>query len=127
MSLFAGAFNTEIFRAGIEAVPKTTLEAAESLGYTRFGSYVYVVLPLAFRVSLPALNNNLVTMIKGTTMAYAIGVPELLTASVTIWTSAINIPEMMNVLMITFLALVSIIVLIMHWCERRLKIPGYNR
>jgi ABC-type arginine/histidine transport system permease subunit len=39
------------------------------------------VLPLAFRISLPALNNNLVTLVKGTTVAYAIGVPELMTAS----------------------------------------------
>jgi polar amino acid transport system permease protein len=127
MSLFAGAFNTEIFRAGIEAVPRATVEAAEALGYTRLKIYIHVVLPLAFRISLPALNNNLVTMVKGTTLAYAIGVPELLTASVTIWTSAINVPEMMNVLMVTFLALVAIIAAILHWCERRLHIPGYNR
>src|SRR2546430_3937391 len=59
LSFYAGAFNVEIFRAGIEAVPRETLEAAESLGYSRLKAYAYVILPLAFRISLPALNNNL--------------------------------------------------------------------
>ena len=55
LSFFAGAFNVEIFRAGIEAVPEsTTVEAAESLGMNRLQTYIYVVMPLAFRVSLPA-------------------------------------------------------------------------
>ena len=39
LSLFAAAFNVEIFRSGIEAVPRTTIEAAEALGYTRFKAY----------------------------------------------------------------------------------------
>ncbi|MBE7198064.1 MAG: ABC transporter permease subunit, partial [Parafilimonas terrae] len=72
LSLFAGAFNVEIFRSGIEAVPKTTLEAAEALGYTRLKAYRHIVLPLALRVCLPALNNNLINLLKTTTLAYAI-------------------------------------------------------
>jgi polar amino acid transport system permease protein len=85
LSFFAGAFNVEIFRAGIEAVPKSTVEAAESLGYTRLQIYRYVVLPLAYRVCLPALNNNLVNLVKTTTVAYAIAVPETLYVSNQIW------------------------------------------
>ena len=50
LSFFAGAFNVEIFRAGIEAVPESTQEAAASLGFTRLQAYTEVVLPLAFRV-----------------------------------------------------------------------------
>ena len=78
LSFFAGAFNIEIFRAGIEAVPDSTQEAAEALGMNRLQIYIYIVLPLAFRVSLPALNNNLVNLVKTTTQALAIAVPELL-------------------------------------------------
>lgn len=127
MSLFAGAFNTEIFRAGIEAVPKATVEAAEALGYSPFKAYIHVVLPLALRISLPALNNNLVTLVKGTTVAYAIGVPELLTASSTIWGASVNIPEMMSVLLVTFLAIVGGLVFLLHRLEQALRIPGYSR
>src|SRR3984893_4656949 len=54
LSLYAGSFNIEIFRAGIEAVPKETVEAAEALGYSRLKAYAHVILPLAFRICLPA-------------------------------------------------------------------------
>jgi polar amino acid transport system permease protein len=126
LSFFAGAFNVEIFRAGIEAVPRETLEAAESLGYSRLKAYVYVILPLAFRISLPALNNNLVNLIKTTTIAYAIAVPEMLYVANQIWSDESNVPEMMNVLLIVYVALVGILVWIMGRWERALRIPGYT-
>ena len=84
LSFFAGAFNVEIFRAGIEAVPESTREAASSLGFSRAQTFRYIVFPLAVRVSLPALNNNLVNLVK-TTTRFGIAVPELLYQSVTIW------------------------------------------
>jgi polar amino acid transport system permease protein len=125
LSFWAGAFNVEIFRAGIEAVPRETLEAAESLGYSRLKAYVYVILPLAFRISLPALNNNLVNLIKTTTIAYAIAVPEMLYVSNQIWSDELNVPEMMNVLLLIYVGLVGILVLFMGRLERSLRIPGY--
>jgi polar amino acid transport system permease protein len=125
LSFWAGAFNIEIFRAGIEAVPRETLEAAESLGYSRLKAYVYVILPLAFRITLPALNNNLVNLIKTTTIAYAIAVPEMLYVSNQIWSDELNVPEMMNVLLLIYVGLVGVLVLIMDRLERSLRIPGY--
>ena len=126
LSLYAGAFNIEIFRSGIEAVPRTTIEAAESLGYTRLKAYVHILLPLAFRISLPALNNNLVNLIKTTTIAYAIAVPEMLYVSAQIWSDEINVPEMMNVLLIVYVALVGLLVGVMGRWERAMRIPGYS-
>src|SRR6476646_98099 len=126
LSFYAGAFNVEIFRAGIEAVPRETLEAAESLGYSRLKAYVYVILPLAFRISLPALNNNLVNLVKTTTIAYAIAVPEMLYVANQIWSDESNVPEMMNVLLITYVSLVGILVWVMGRWERALRIPGYS-
>jgi len=126
LALFAGAFNVEIFRSGIEAVPRATVEAAESLGYSRFGAYRHVVLPLAFRVCLPALNNNLVNLVKTTTLAYAIGVPEMLYVANQIWSDALNVTEMMNVLLVLYIALVSLLVWTMRRWERSLRMPGYG-
>ena len=125
LSFYAGAFNVEIFRAGIEAVPRETMEAAESLGYSRLKAYVYVILPLAFRISLPALNNNLVNLIKTTTIAYAIAVPEMLYVANQIWSDESNVPEMMNVLLIVYVSLVGLLVWVMGRWERALHIPGY--
>ncbi len=125
-SLFAGAFNVEIFRSGIEAVPKSTIEAAESLGYTRAKAYLYIIMPLAFRVCLPALGNNLVNLVKTTTLAYAIGVPELLYAAAQIWSEVLNVREMMWVLLFTYIIIVAVLVFVMHRWERALRIPGYS-
>lgn len=125
-SLFAGAFNVEIFRSGIEAVPQSTVEAAESLGYTRTKSYVHVIVPLAFRICLPALGNNLVNLVKTTTLAYAIGVPELLYAAAQIWSEVLNVREMMWVLLVTYIAIVAVLVFVMQRWERALRIPGYS-
>ncbi|MFQ5784771.1 MAG: amino acid ABC transporter permease [Alphaproteobacteria bacterium] len=126
LSFFAGAFNVEIFRSGIEAVPTATREAAEALGYTRLKAYVYVIFPLAFRVCLPALNNNLVNLLKTTTLAYAIAVPEMMYTANQIWSDNVNVPEMMLVLFLYYITLVGILVWGMHKWERRMRIPGYG-
>ena len=125
-SLFAGAFNVEIFRSGMQAVPSTMVEAAEALGYSRAGRFRHVVMPLALRVCLPALNNNLVNLLKTTTLASAIGVPELLYAASQIWSESMNVREMMNLLLVSYLVLVGVLVFIMHRLERALRIPGYG-
>ena len=125
LSLYAGAFNIEIFRAGIEAVPTETVEAAEALGYSRLRAYIHIILPLAFRISLPALNNNLVNLVKTTTLAYAIGVPDLLYAASQIWSEVLNVREMMNVLLVIYVSLVGALVYVMGRWERAMRIPGY--
>ncbi|NDP42082.1 MAG: amino acid ABC transporter permease [Aromatoleum sp.] len=126
LSFFAGAFNVEIFRSGIEAVPGATIEAAESLGFSRLRTYLLIVLPLAFRISMPALNNNLVNLVKTTTLAYAIAVPELLYVSSQIWSDELNVPEMMNALLISYFTLVGFLVYAMHRWERAIRVPGFG-
>ena len=127
LGFFAGAFNTEIFRSGIEAVPQSTVEAASALGYTRLQSYIYVIFPLAFRVCLPALNNNLVNLLKTTTLAYGIAVPEMMYTANQIWSDNVNVPEMMIVLFIFYVGLVAVLVWAMHRWEMCMRIPGYGR
>ncbi len=126
LSLFAGALNVEIFRAGVEAVPRSTVEAAEALGYTRLQIYRDIVLPLAIRISLPALGTNLVNLVKTTTLAYAIAVPELLYISAQIWSEDLNVREMMNVLLVSYVSLVAILVWVLHRWEKAMRIPGYG-
>ncbi len=127
LSFFAGAFNIEIFRAGMEAVPFSTREAAESLGMTRLQTYTNVVFPLTLRISMPALSANLINLVKTTNQAFAIAVPELLYQSVSIWNdypSAQN-PTML-LLMVCYLGLVGLLSLGMGRWEHKLRIPGYG-
>ena len=127
LSFFAGAFNVEIFRAGIEAIPESTREAAESLGMSRLQIYGYVVFPLAFRVSLPALNNNLVNLVKTTTQAIVIAVPELLYQLVSIYNDYSTSQNACMLLMfVVYITLVGVLVFGMTRWERALRIPGYG-
>ena len=125
-SLLAGAFNVEIFRSGVEAVPPTMVEAAEGLGFSKLQTYRYVLAPLGLRICLPALTNNLVNLVKTTTLAYAIGVPELLYAASQIWSEVMNVREMMYLLLAVYIALIAILVWVMERWERALRMPGYT-
>ncbi|MGD9769866.1 MAG: amino acid ABC transporter permease [Pseudolabrys sp.] len=126
LSVYYGSFNIENFRAGIESVPRTMVQAAEALGYRKGQIYLYVILPLAFRFSLPALGNTLVSLVKATSLAYAIAVPEVLYVSSEIWSDQLNVPEMMVTIMVFYVTLVSIMVYAIHRFEKRLRIPGYS-
>ena len=127
LTLLETAFAAEIYRAGIEAVPKAMVEAAASLGYSRWQIYRLIMLPLALRATMPAMTNNLVNLVKTTTLAYAIAVPELVYMSAQIWSEQVNVPEMMVVLLICYVAIVGLINQGMQWLENRLRVPGFGQ
>jgi polar amino acid transport system permease protein len=72
-----GAYEAEIFRAGIEAISKGQMEAARSLGMSYFQSMRYVVLPQAVRIVLPPLGNDFISMLKDTSLVSALAIREL--------------------------------------------------
>lgn len=113
-----------IFRTGIDAVPRDLRDSAAALGYGPLQAYVRIILPLALRNCLAALNANLVNIVKATGLASAIAVPELLYVTNQIWPEEGNTVEMMNVLLVIFFLLVSVLVYGMHRLEKRLRIPG---
>jgi len=81
LSLNVGAYNAEVIRSGINAVPTGQVEAARSLGLSLVYTFWDIVLPQAVRISLPPLANNMVALLKDSSMAYTIGVVELLMIS----------------------------------------------
>jgi His/Glu/Gln/Arg/opine family amino acid ABC transporter permease subunit len=77
MGLNSGAYISQVVRAGINAVSKGQVEAAHALGLSSFKTLRFVVLPQAFQAALPALGNEVVTLIKDSSLASIIGVMEL--------------------------------------------------
>jgi len=73
LAIVAGAYMAETIRAGIEAVPRGQMEAARSLGMGYGRSMVSIVIPQAFRVILPPLTNELVLLIKDTSLLFVLG------------------------------------------------------
>jgi polar amino acid transport system permease protein len=72
------AYFAEIFRGGLLAVDKGQYEAAQVLGLSRWQTTTRIVLPQMFRVALPAVSNESITLVKDTALLYAVAVPELL-------------------------------------------------
>lgn len=77
LSVYASAYEAEIVRAGIMAVPKGQLEAAISTGMSRYKALRHVVLPQAFRIMIPSFVSFFVSLFKDTSTTYIIGVIEL--------------------------------------------------
>ena len=77
LSLNAGAYLSEIFRGGINAVPKGQMEAARSLGFSYRKSMIKIVLPQAFKIALPSMVNQFIITIKDTSILSVIGLAEL--------------------------------------------------
>ena len=126
ISLHKGAFHAEALRAGIEAVPAVTLEAANSLAFSSRQLLWNVQLPLAVRFALPSLINNLIDLVKMTAVASAIAVGDITYASIMIWTQSDNVLELM-ILLLAFFGLLSFVVnCVGRALEAKLRMPGYG-
>ncbi|WP_298008278.1 amino acid ABC transporter permease [uncultured Aquabacterium sp.] len=77
LALNIGAYNAEAIRSGLQAVPKGQTEAARSLGMSAWHTFLDIVFPQAMKISLPSLVNNIVSLLKDSSLAYTIGVVEL--------------------------------------------------
>ncbi|MEY3307448.1 MAG: hypothetical protein RLZZ413_1486 [Pseudomonadota bacterium] len=78
LSLVSAAYTAEIFRAGIEAVPKGQFEASSALGLSYRHMMVDVILPQAIRIVIPPLTNNCINVMKDTALASVVAMPDLL-------------------------------------------------
>ena len=71
------AYFAEIYRSGLQSIPRGQYEAAEVLGYSRMQTFFYIVLPQVVKRILPAMGNEIITLVKDTSLAFAIGVAEM--------------------------------------------------
>lgn len=71
------AYFAEIYRSGIQSIPRGQYEAVEVLGYSRLQTFMKIVLPQVIKRILPAMGNEIITLVKDTSLAFAIGVAEM--------------------------------------------------
>ena len=122
LALYAGAYLTEVFRAGIEAVGKGRIEAARAIGMTRLQVVQHVTLPLMIRVALPALGNTFISLFKDTSVASAIAVPELTYAAIRINVNTWRVIEVYLMVGLLYLAACYVIAALLRRIERRIAI-----
>jgi His/Glu/Gln/Arg/opine family amino acid ABC transporter permease subunit len=121
LSLYSGAYMTEIFRAGILAVGHGQVEAGQALGLTGFQISRAVVLPQALRVVLPSLGNQFISLIKDSSLAVAISVRELTYAAVRINDISWRIVEVYSVIAAMYLAVTYAVAVGLRGLETALR------
>jgi His/Glu/Gln/Arg/opine family amino acid ABC transporter permease subunit len=123
VTIWGGAFNTENFRAGFEAVPVRLREAGSALGFTRLQTFFNVTLPIGGRIALPSSINTYISVLKNTSLLLAIGYPELTTVAYNIQALTFKTFEMFAVLAVAYLTIVWTLSALIRLVESRLALP----
>lgn len=122
----SGAYVAEIFRGGIQSIDKGQMEAARSLGMTWWQAMRHVILPQAFKVSVPPLGNEFIALLKDSSLVSVLAVEELMCTGRLIIGRIPRIAEVWFSVAIIYLVLTSTISVFVNYTERRLQ-TGDNR
>jgi len=123
LSLFYAAFIAEVFRAGIQSVPRTQAEAGRSIGLSERQITRKIVLPQAVRNMLPALGNDLISLMKDTSLVSVLAVREITQMARLYYGVSFAIRESFFVLVVLYVSLTLSLSLLLRWYERRIVIP----
>ena len=118
--LYAAAYNAEIFRAGLEAVPRGQHEAALSCGLSPAQTVRFVIVPQALRIAFPALGNNLVSLVKNSSLVSTIGMVELMFVANDISFNNFRTFEIYGSTAVLYVILVLALTRLLHAAETRM-------
>jgi polar amino acid transport system permease protein len=121
--VWGGAFNSENFRAGFEAVPARYREAGLALGFNRIGTFLHVTLPIGGRIALPPSINTYISILKNTSLLYAMSYSEFTFTSLQIQALTLQTIETFTVLGAVYLTLVWSLSGVIRFVEGRLALP----
>ncbi|AWN22420.1 nickel transporter [Deinococcus irradiatisoli] len=119
LGLYSSAYTSEIVRGGLSSVPAGQIEAARSLGLRRGQAVRHVVLPQAWRVALPALGNELISLILGSSLASAVTLQELFAQGRYITNATYRQFEVYAVLAVIYFLLTFLLTRAVRWLEIR--------
>jgi polar amino acid transport system permease protein len=123
ITIWGGAFMTENFRAGFEAVPVRLREASYALGFTGLKTFLNVILPIGGRIALPSTINTSISVLKNTSLLYAIGFAEMTYVANNIQSNTFRTFEMFSALAVQYLAIVWALSALIRFLEARLALP----
>ncbi len=121
ISLNSSVYIAEIVRAGIQSVPRGQMEAARSLGMPYLMAMRVIIMPQAIKNILPAVGNEFVAVIKGSSMAYVLGIAELTFTAKVVQGSTYKGLEPLLISAIFYLVLTFSLGRLISWAERRMK------
>lgn len=124
LSLNAGAYLSEIFRGGIQAVPKGQTEAARSLGISGARTMVKVVLPQAFKISIPSIVNQFIITVKDTSILSVIGLADVVNKAKVYVGKSYQFFATYIFVAVFYLVVISILMLISKYVEKKFSYEG---
>lgn len=124
MTMHTSAYIAEIIRGAIQAVPPGEVEAARSLGMTRAQTMWHIILPRAARIGLPAYSNEVILMLKASSLASTITLLELTGMARTIIARTYLPVEIFFAAGLFYLVMTFILVQIFRWLERKLRVDA---
>jgi His/Glu/Gln/Arg/opine family amino acid ABC transporter permease subunit len=124
LGVYSGARFSEVLRSGIQAIPRTQLEASVASGLTTFQAYRYVILPVALRLIIPPGTSESLNLLKNSSVALTISVAELTFQTRQIETYTAKAIEAFTAGTLIYLVLCVSLASVMGWVERRTAIPG---
>jgi polar amino acid transport system permease protein len=124
MGLNTAAYQAEYFRGAIQSVKAGQMLAARSLGMSRPLAIFWVILPQALRLVIPAWSNELIYMLKYSSIVYMVGAMDLMGVGRTIAARNFRFFEVFIVVALIYLALVLLLTFALREVERRLHVPG---
>jgi general L-amino acid transport system permease protein len=122
LSIYTAAFIAEIVRAGIQGVPKGQSEAARALGFREGANLRLVVIPQAMRTIIPPLTSQFLNLTKNSSLAIAIGYPDLVAVGGTILNQSGQAIEIVAIWMIVYLGLSIATSLFMNWFNAKMAL-----
>jgi polar amino acid transport system permease protein len=123
LAIYATAYLAEVFRAGLQTIPRGLTEAGLAIGLTRGQIRRSIIIPLMLRNALPSLSSTLISLFKDTSLAAAISVPELTFEARKINVETFRVIETWIVASLLYVATCSVIAALLRAVERRLAIP----
>jgi polar amino acid transport system permease protein len=122
LSVYAGAYLVEVFRAGLDAVPRGLIDAGKAIGLAPWERLLHVRLPTMWRVVLPSLSNAYISLFKDTALASVIAVPELTYGAQWIKTNSFRVIEVWAVVTPMYLATGYALLFALRRLERRFSV-----
>jgi len=124
LGLNSGAYQAEYFRGAIQAISSGQMMAAQSLGMNKVKAIIYIIIPQAFRLALPSWANEVVSMVKVTSIVYLTAVPDLMTKAKMLSSKYFNPIETYLTAAVFYLVIIGILTLILNYIEKISRIPG---
>ena len=125
-TLCSAAYHSEYIRGGLLSIKRGQVLAAQALGFSTFSTLVWVIIPQAFRRALPGCGNEIVYLIKYSSLAYVITCFELTGQAKIIASESFRFSEVFMVVGVYYLTLVSVATYGLRRLEKRLEIPGFG-